>query len=69
MCVSFDTDCKPETYLLIDTVFSLIEAPGAKTRFKGASIYSNKCTTFQNKHDKEKAERLIRNLSIIQDEK
>ncbi len=51
------------------TVFSLIEAPGAKTRFKGASIYSNKCTTFQNKHDKEKAERLIRNLSIIQDEK
>ncbi len=41
--------------VIMSTVFSLIEAPGAKTRFRGASIFSNKCTKFQNKHDKETA--------------
>ncbi len=39
------------------TIFSetLIEAPGAKTRVRGASIFYHKCTEFQNKHDKETA--------------
>ncbi len=39
---------------LIITIFSLIEAPGAKKRVKGF-LFSLRCTEFQNKHDKETA--------------
>ncbi len=48
-------DLKVQYVLPYLTVFSIIEAPGLRQGL-GGFFFSNKCTKFQNKHDKERAD-------------